>query len=185
MYRLFVAIQLPQWVTQKLNGLCFGLPGAKWADKERMHLTLRFIGEVDGAVFRDVEEALETVNAEPFELVLKGVGYFPPRRDPEVLWVGVQKNGTLVHLRNKVESALVRAGLEPESRKFSPHVALARLKGTPASRVARFMAENGLFKIEPFPVNEFHLYSSFLASEGAVHTVEASYELRAKGSRAS
>jgi len=185
MYRLFVAVDLPDLVSRALSGLCFGLPGAKWIDESRMHVTLRFIGEVDGAVFRDIEEALETVRAEPFDLSLKGVGYFPPRRDPEILWVGVEKNSALVHLRNKIESALVRAGLEPENRKFTPHVVLARLKGTPAGRVARFMAENGLFRIDPFPVSEFCLYSSFLASEGAVHTLEASYELQAKGSRAS
>ncbi len=184
MYRLFVAINLPEIVTQKLNEFCFGLPGAKWVGQERMHLTLRFIGEVNGAVFRDVEEALEAVHVEPFELTLKGIGYFPPRRDPETLWIGVENNGAVAHLRNKVESVLVRTGLEPENRKFFPHVALARLKGTPANRVARFMAENGLFRIEPFPVREFHLYSSFLASEGAVYTIEASYGLRAKGSSA-
>lgn len=178
MYRLFVAIDLPEWVKQELRRLCFGLRGARWMTEDQMHLTLRFIGEVDGNVFSDAAEALQSVVVTPFELELKGLGFFPPRRSPEIIWVGVKKNDTLLLLRNRVESALVRTGIEPEGRKFSAHVTLARLKDTPIEHVAQYLTQNSLFRLKPFAVSQFHLYSSFLASEGAIHTVEATYELQ-------
>jgi len=177
MYRLFVAIDFPDLVTRRLIDICYGLPGAKWVDESRMHITLRFIGEVDGAVFQDIQQALATVQLEGFDLTLKGVGFFPPRRAPETLWVGVDKSDPLSRLRNRVESALKQVGQPNEGRKFTPHVALARLKGTSPDRVAGFLAEHSLLKLGPFPVAEFCLYSSFLSSERALHQVEASYNL--------
>jgi 2'-5' RNA ligase len=183
MYRLFVALDFPERVNRELSRLCFGLKGAKWMSEEQMHLNLRFIGEVDGAVFRDIKESLATVESEPIELQLGGIGYFPPRRRPEILWVGVDKNGGLEQLHNRVESAVVRAGVEPEGRKFAPHVTLARLKTTPEEHVARYITENGLFRIPEFTVDSFHLYSSFLGSENAIHTIEATYELETNRSR--
>ncbi|RKX24840.1 MAG: RNA 2',3'-cyclic phosphodiesterase [Candidatus Zixiibacteriota bacterium] len=177
MYRLFVAIDLPDLVTRRLIDICYGLPGAKWVDETRLHITLKFIGEVDGAVFQDAQEALATVQVKGFDLTLKGIGFFPLRRTPETLWVGVEKSDLLSRLRNRVESALKQVGLPSEGRKFTPHVALARLKGTPPERVARFLAEHSLLKLGPFPVTEFCLYSSFLSSERALHQVEASYNL--------
>ena len=82
-------------------------------------------------------------------------------------------------LRNRIENLLVGMGLSPEGRKFSPHITLARLHDTPLARLGRFLAGNSLFATEPFPVSEFHLYSSQLTSKGAVHTLEASYSLQA------
>ena len=182
MYRLFVAIDLPDSVKEPLLDMCYGLRGAKWIDDSRMHLTLRFIGEVDGGVFRDVEEALATIEIEPFELTVKGVGYFPPRGKPETLWAGVEKNDHLSALRNKVESVLTRAGLPNEGRKFVPHIQLARLKDTPEEHLARFLQEYALLRLPTFTVQEFHLYSSFLSSEKALHQVEASFQLVGKRS---
>lgn len=180
MYRLFVAIDFPAWINEQLRGICFGLPRVRWVTENQMHLTLRFIGEVDGGVFRDVQEALQSIEAEPFSVTLQGLGFFPPRRKPEILWVGVAGNPVLVHLRNKVESTLVRSGLTPEGRKFSAHVRIATIKDTPAGRLAQYLAVNNLFKTDPFTVDRFSLYSSYLASEGAIHSQEAVYELRGR-----
>lgn len=180
MYRLFVAIDPPEEIRQQLSRICFGLPGAKWSDDDQLHITLRFIGEVDGAVFADAYEALAEVSAEPFEVTVKGVGFFPPRQDPKILWAGVEKNDRLKHLRNKIESALVRAGLQSEKRKFTGHITLARLKDTPPAKVATYLREYALFRLDPFPVNEFCLYSSFLSSERALHQVEATFPLAGK-----
>ncbi|HEX2912294.1 MAG TPA: RNA 2',3'-cyclic phosphodiesterase [Chloroflexia bacterium] len=177
MYRLFVAIDLPESVRAMLSRLCFGVPGARWTPDEQFHLTLRFIGEADPLLYRDIKKALGEVFVDPFELTLKGVGHFPPRGRPNVLWVGIEKNETLVKLRNRVENALVQTGVEPEGRKFSPHITLARLKDTPINRVGDFLTENALFQAGPFPVNEFYLYSSVLTSKGAHHTVEETYSL--------
>ena len=180
MPRLFVAIDLPAHIRERLSPICCGLPGARWVDPDRMHLTLRFIGDVDSTVFNDVREALTEVRSSPFSIQLEGVGFFPPRRQPRVVWVGVKKNEQLVQLRNRVESVLVRAGLEPEGRKYSPHITLARLNNTPAAKIGAFLAHNGLFMTEEFPVNEFLLYSSVLNSKGAKHYVEDGYPLRGK-----
>lgn len=178
MPRLFVAIDLPPVIRQRLSSLCCGLPGARWADPEQMHLTLRFIGEVNSSVFQLVREALTEVRSEPFALQLEGIGFFPPRGRPRVAWVGIRKNEQLVHLRNRIESVLVRTGLTPEGRKFSPHITLARLNNTPGTRIGAYLAHNGMFLTEEFPVREFYLYSSVLNSRGARHYVEQRYVLR-------
>jgi 2'-5' RNA ligase len=181
MYRLFVAIDLPADIKEKLLAIGGGIQGARWLTAEQIHLTLKFVGEVDGGVFEDILDALKEVSSEPFELTLKGVGHFPPRRNPEVLWVGVAKNERLVQLRNRIESTLARIGLAREQRKFAPHVAIARLRDPHIDRVARFLSENSLLEISAFPVTEFTLFSSVLASEGAQHQIEAVYQLSRNG----
>jgi 2'-5' RNA ligase len=99
-----------------------------------------------------------------------------------VVWVGIKKSEQLVQLRNRIESVLVRAGLEPEGRKYSPHITLARLKNTPASKIGAFLAHNGLFMTEEFMVNEILLYSSVLNSKGAKHYIEEGYPLGSQSS---
>ena len=179
MYRLFVAIDLPDPVKQNLTEVSYGLPGAKWLDPSQLHVVLKFIGEVDGAVFRDVLDALATVHMEPFEITLKGMGYFPPRGEPRLLWAGIEDGERLKQLRNKVESTLVRAGMESEKRKFAPHVGLAKVRETPPGRLATYLGQNALFRLPPFDVREFCLFSSFLSSEMAIHQIEAVYPLEA------
>ena len=179
MYRLFVAIDLPPDIVAQLQELCYGVPGAKWVQPEQMHLTLRFIGEVDGGIFRDIKEGLGAIKSPLFSLQVKGLGFFPPRKTPRVLWAGLAPVEEISGLRNRIENVLVGMGLEPEGRKYSPHITLARLHDTPLARLGRFLAGNSLFATPEFPVSEFHLYSSALTSKGAVHTIEASYSLQA------
>jgi len=176
--RLFVAVDLPPAVRQQVASLCFGLPGVRWVPEEQIHLTLRFIGEVNGNIFHDIREGLAEIRFPAFDMRLQGVGYFPPRRAPKVIWVGVEKNEALARLRNRVESTLVRIGLEPEGRKFAPHITLGRLKETPLPKVAAYLAGYDAFGTDAFPVEEFRLYSSTLTSDGATHTVEAEYPLQ-------
>jgi 2'-5' RNA ligase len=177
MPRLFVAIDLPEPVVEELALFCCGMPGARWVAPEQLHLTLRFIGEVDGGLFREIQEALIGVAGKAFDLRVKGFGYFPPRKQPRVLWAGVEPADEVTLLRNRVEKELVRLGLEPEPRKFSPHITLARLHETPVGKVTQFLGGNGLYASPLFTVSEFHLYSSVLTSRGAIHTIEASYPL--------
>ena len=177
MHRLFVAIDLPSPAKESLAKICFGVPGARWVPAEQLHLTLRFIGEVEGTLFREIREALAEIDLSPFPLRLRGFGCFPPRKAPRVLWVGIDENETLIQLRNRVEAILVRQGVEPEHRKFAPHITIARLKETPLVRLTNFLAGNSLFATEPWEVTEFHLYSSSLSDKGAIHTLEASYPL--------
>ncbi len=177
MPRLFVAIDLPAGTKERLSSICCGLPGARWIDPEQIHLTLRFIGDVDSTVFKNIREALTEVAGEPFPMQLEGVGFFPPRGKPRVVWVGVRRNEQLIQLHNRVDSVLVRAGLEPEGRKYSPHITLARLKNTPVSKVGDYLTHFGMFMAGEFQVHEFLLYSSVLNSKGAKHYVEDGYTL--------
>lgn len=180
MPRLFVAIDLPQEISGLLHGICCGLPGARWLAQDQMHLTLRFIGEVDGGLFRDIREELEHITAPRFSLRVRGLGVFPPRKAARVLWAGVEPLEQVLALRNRVEAALVRLGLAPEGRKFAPHITLARLQETPVARLHRFLAGNSLFATGEFLLEEFHLYSSVLSAKGASHAIEASYPLRSQ-----
>jgi 2'-5' RNA ligase len=184
MYRIFVAIELPEPQKQMLKQICNGLPGARWLDENQMHVTLRFIGEVDGADFRDARDALAGIHVGPFEMAIKGVGYFPPRGNPQMLWAGIDGNDRIEHLRNKIESTLVRTGFKPEGRKFKPHVGLAKVKDTSPAKLASFLREYALFRLPAFEVTEFCLFSSYLASERAMHEIEAVYPLKTDRSEA-
>jgi len=150
--RLFVAVDLPEEVRRELSSLCCGLPGARWLPPEQLHLTLRFIGEVDPETGRSVAEALDDVALTPFSLRLRGLGFFPPRGQPRVLWAGVERSEALSRLQRRVETVLTRAGLAPEGRKFMAHVTLARLFETPASRIGTYLAMNNLYAGTEFSV---------------------------------
>ncbi|MGE3896122.1 MAG: RNA 2',3'-cyclic phosphodiesterase, partial [Alphaproteobacteria bacterium] len=178
MIRLFVALALPPSIIDALGGLAEGVPGARWLRDDQMHLTLRFIGEVDHATFEEVVHALGEVEADAFEMAVAGVGHFPPRGPPKLLWAGVRPNPALNLLQSRIESALGRAGLKPEGRNFSAHITLARLNGSPVERVQTYLARHALFAAPPFMVEAFHLYSSRLSRDGSLYTIEASYPLR-------
>ena len=178
MYRLFVAVDFPEDIILQLTRLCYGMPGARWVSEDQLHLTLRFIGDADGAQFREIKDELAGIKAPPFRLTLKGIGHFPPRKNPRVLWAGVEKNDTLLLLKSKVDSALNRVGLPGDDRKFAPHVTLARFRDPPSlNRLTTYIAGNNLFATMPFAISAFHLYSSQLTPKGAIHTIEATYPL--------
>ena len=177
MIRLFVAIALPEAVRERLAGLAGGIPGARWMNAHQMHLTLRFIGDVDGASFDDVRLALGSVQAPAFDLILDGVGHFGARRRIRTVWARIAANPALGHLNAKVEAALVHAGLAPETRRFTPHVTLARLRYAPAGRVAAFLANHALLREGPIAVRRFQLFSSLRAHTGAIYHVEEAYDL--------
>jgi 2'-5' RNA ligase len=177
MPRLFIAVDLPKAATESLHALSFGIPGAKWVRPEQLHLTVRFIGDVDGGLFHDIRDILAGVARGPFSLQLKGVGCFPPRGAPRVLWVGLEKSEELQRLRREIDTMLLQTGLDPEKRKFSPHITLARLKNSPVQKVMNFLAGNNLFRLDPFQVEDFRLYSSTLTPKGAYHRVERVYPL--------
>lgn len=176
--RLFVAIDLPWFVREQLAALTgTGIPGARWVPPENYHLTLRFIGEIPGHVARDVDDALLGLRARGFELSLAGMGTFAKGGVSNTLFAGVERTPQLEHLRNKIETALQRAGLEPERRKFQPHVTLARLDNAVEAKVAGFVQAHNLFRAGPIPVEHFTLFSSLLCKDHAVYTPEVEYEL--------
>ena len=179
--RLFVALDLPDEIRDNLAGLANGLPGARWLPPENLHLTLRFIGEVDGHDAHDIDEGLAAIRMPQFELKLSGVGIFGEGRKLRALWAGVEANPELTRLHDKIEQAVIRAGQPPESRRFKPHVSLARFKnngtGPAPDKMQAYLSEHALFKCEPFVVEGFTLFSSFLSSSGAIYRPEADYPL--------
>ena len=177
MPRLFIAIDLSHAVNCQLEALCSGLPGARWLPAEQFHLTLRFIGQVDGDAFADIADGLSMVACPPFSLKLNGVGCFPPRGQPRILWAGAEADDGLARLHGQIESRLRHLGIEPEGRNFAPHVTLARLKGTPVNRLRDYLIAHDDFITETILVSQFHLYSSILGAKGAIHSIEASYPL--------
>ena len=175
--RLFVALTLPEDVRQRLSGLTNGLPGARWVKPENLHLTLRFLGEVDNLAAADVDDALAKIHCPGFDLALNGVGHFGEGRKLRALWVGVEANPDLMRLQEKIEQALIRVGLPPEPRKFKPHVTLARFKSNPGARLQTYLADHNLLRAGPIAMESFDLYSSFTSADGAIYRVEASYPL--------
>src|SRR5260370_35359589 len=129
MLRLFVGIGFPPELKLRLSLLCSGLPGAKWVDPGNFHLTLRFIGEIGEDVAADIDDALSRLRARHFTLQIAGTGVFGGGEKPRSLWAGVERSPGLAGVRDKLGPALIRIGLAPEARKFSPHVTLARPRG--------------------------------------------------------
>ncbi len=180
MYRLFVAIDLPEQVKDAVAGIAGReLTGARLVPREQLHLTLRFIGDADEAQYQAIKAGLGKIKGAAFSLALKEVGHFPPGRRPRVLWVGMEESAPLLELQEEVERALVGAGVPPEERGFSPHITIARLKETPPVKVMALEEKHRQFSAGPFPVEEFYLYSSTLTREGAIHKREAVYRLSA------
>jgi RNA 2',3'-cyclic 3'-phosphodiesterase len=173
MLRLFVGIALPPELKLVLSRLAGGLPGARWVDPGNYHVTLRFIGEVDEGLASDLDAHLAGIRARRFTMTLAGIGSFNARN----LFVGVDRNADLAHLQEKVENAVARSGIEPENRRFAPHVTLARLKGKPDAKLGQYLAEHALFRAAPFDVAQFQLVASYLTKSGSIYEDQAGYAL--------
>lgn len=177
MIRLFIALPVPKEIKPFLHRMGCSLPYAKPVPEEQIHLTLRFIGDVEGAGFLDIKQSLTTVTVNSFGMTIQGVGHFPPRGKPRVVWAGVRPVEPIQTLKRRIDTCLKTCGLAPDKRKFSPHITLARLKGTPIKRVTEFLADNSFVYFDEFQIKSFQLYSSRLTQKGAIHTLEATYPL--------
>jgi 2'-5' RNA ligase len=177
MQRLFVALAVPDDVAQALALLQSGVPGARWQTREQLHLTLRFIGEVDGRDAAMIEDALAAIDAPAFELSPHGVGEFGGKH-PHTLWAGVRASEPLLHLQRKIETALQRAGQPPDRQKYTPHITLARLNRANLGRVMDWLTDHALASAPAFTVGGFILYSSVLTSDGSIYRAERAYRLR-------
>ncbi|MGA7260269.1 MAG: RNA 2',3'-cyclic phosphodiesterase [Stellaceae bacterium] len=176
MLRLFVGIGFPPELKLRLSLLCSGVPGAKWVDPGNFHLTLRFIGEIGEDVAADIDDALSRLRARRFTLEITGTGVFAGEK-PRSLWAGVERSPELTRLRDKVEQALIRVGLAPEPRKFSPHVTLARLRDSPPDKLREFLVAHAQFRADPLRVEGFSLIASFQTKSGSVYEDQADYPL--------
>lgn len=177
MIRLFVAIDLPEIIAKEMQGMGRSIPNTRPVPADQLHITLKFIGEVDGTTFLDIRDVLGRIQQPKFSLCLKSVGTFPPRGTPRILWAGVNPVQNIITLRNSIERELERINIPREKKKFSPHLTLARFNNPPITHLQQFLAGNALLKTPDFVVQTFNLYSSRLNPKGAIHTLESTYSL--------
>jgi len=176
MHRLFVAIRLPPPVRTRILDLMGGVAGARWQTEDQLHLTLRFIGEVDRHLARDVDAALSSVHHPAFSIALNGLGVFDRRGEPVTLWAGVAPQEPLRALHKKVDQALDRVGVEPDRRAYTPHITIARLpRGT--GPIQPLIEQSGGATSPPFAVDQFCLYESVLTPEGPLYAPVEIYSL--------
>ncbi len=179
MPRLFTGLEIPAEIAFVLSLRRGGLHGARWIDPENYHITLRFIGDVDGQTAGEVVDGLDRLaNSEAFTVRLDHLAAFGGDK-PRALIAAPENNATLMRLQAAQERVLQRIGLPPESRKFTPHVTLARLRGTSPDDLARYMAFAGRFEPLEFPVGRFVLFSSRDSVGGGPYLVEQAYPLAA------
>lgn len=176
MHRLFVAIRPPRLVRVQLLAAMGGISGARWQSDDQLHLTLRFIGEVDRHLAEDVHAALGGIHHPRFEIALTGLGAFDRRGRAETIWAGVAPHEPLKALHKKVDQALARAGVEPDHRVYLPHITLARLNRS-AGPVESFIERSAEMRGDPFEIDSFCLYESQLAPEGSLYTLVERYPL--------
>jgi RNA 2',3'-cyclic 3'-phosphodiesterase len=176
MVRLFTGLELPLAVRQELARLEVPLAGAKWIDEDDIHLTLRFAGDIENHVADEFADALASIDIPVFSLRLTGTGTFGGA-DPHTLWAGVEVRPELDRLHHKIERAARNAGLAPETRKFRPHVTIARLRGALPSELAVFLQHNGAYRSAEFTIEDFVLFSARPLIGGGPYGVEARYSL--------
>ena len=156
-----------------------GVAGARWQSDEQLHVTLRFIGDLDNDRAEDVALALGAVSAEALDVTVCGVGAFDTRGHPNAIWAGVAPREPLAALHRKIDRALVRIGLDPEHRAYQPHVTLARMKN--AGFVDSWLNDHAGLSLPPFSVDHFLLFESHLGRTGASYEAVARYPLRTAG----
>ena len=176
MPRLFTGLEIPSRVAQALAMMRGGLPGARWIDAENYHLTLRFIGDIDDDLAHEIAGLLGRVRRQSFELRIDGLTSFGGRK-PRALVAAVSPVAPLMELQAEHERILQRLGLEPEGRKYTPHVTLARLRDSSSRQVADYLSARGHFRSASFPVSRFVLFSSRASVGGGPYIVEADYPL--------
>ncbi len=175
--RVFIAVDIPETTRRELAGLGGTLPNSRAVPEEQLHLTLRFLGEVEGGRLLDIQGVLEEISRPPFPLRLKGVGTFPPRGIPRILYAGIDPPAPLFTLRQVIDRKLADIAIPRDKQRYTPHLTLARLKNCPLGRLQQFLAGNALLVTPDFQVEAFTLYGSHLTRDGAIHTPLRTYPL--------
>jgi RNA 2',3'-cyclic 3'-phosphodiesterase len=178
MPRIFTGLELPTEISQSLAMLRGGLPGARWIDPADYHLTLRFIGDVDDVVAHEVASLLGKISRPALELRFDGLSSFGGRR-PRAVIATLAQTTALMELQAEHERLMQRVGLEPEGRKFTPHVTLARLRDSSSRQVADYLTTRPFLAPLPFRVSRFVLFSARASVGGGPYVVEAAYPLAA------
>jgi 2'-5' RNA ligase len=177
MPRLFTALEIPRDAAMSLSLLRGGLPGARWIDTENFHLTLRFIGDVDGRTADELVRELDRIRCASFMLNLSGVGAFGSKKKAHAIWAGTAPCPQLNALQGEVAKACNRIHAPPDPRKFTPHVTVARLKNASDADAAKWLSARGNFSTLPFKVGRFVLMSSKDSVGGGPYVIEEAFNL--------
>jgi 2'-5' RNA ligase len=171
--RLFVAIDFPQSVRRFLVDLDPQIRGVRWTAAEQMHLTLGFFGDVPQDIDAKFRERLSAIYFGAFFLPIAGLGTFPPKGPPKIVWIGIGRGHPhLFQLHKRVTEAALAVGLEPDLRPFHPHITLARCRDVSSQAMRKFLQAHGNLDAGMVHVESFHLYSSQLTPAGSIHTRE-------------
>jgi len=178
--RLFVAIDAPPAVGKSLATLASPVAGFKWSRPETLHLTLRFLGDTPAADVDPLRTRLRMIGCRSFVLTIGGVGAFPQRGIPQVVWAGLEHAHPHLHqLRKRVDDTILAAGLSPDMRSFHPHFTIARCGGARPGAVRDFLHKHSGYKGPSFRVDRFHLFESRLTAAGAEHKTVETFSLAA------
>ncbi len=175
---LFVAVPVPAAIAEGLAAWGGGIPGARWTPAENMHVTLRYLGELEEPLAGEVAAVLGELKAGAFTVRAEGVDFFGRHHGPRLLYAGVRPRDDLLELRRRMETRFRRLGLAPDGRRYHPHITLARLKGAAPAHVGRFVEGNGLAASPPFEVGSFALFESHRHAEGSVYRRRKDYGLQ-------
>jgi 2'-5' RNA ligase len=176
MPRLFTGLEVPEAVVGQLALMRGGVVGARWLEPDDYHITLRFVGDVDGDVARDIADTLDDIRRPKALVSFEGLSWFGGDK-PRAIVAKVKAEPALMGLQAEQERRLRRIGIEPETRKYTPHVTLARLRGAGQAVIASYLAERGALVADSFVAQRFVLYSARAGSGGGPYVVEAAYPL--------
>jgi 2'-5' RNA ligase len=178
MPRLFTGLEIPREVGASLSLFRGGLRGARWIDPENYHITLRFIGDIDDVLAREIASLLDGMQRRSFEVRFGALQAFGGRK-PRAIVATVEPVQALIELQAEHERLMQRLGLEPDGRKFTPHVTLARLRDSSSREVADYLSTRGPVFGSSFRVSRFVLFSAKASVGGGPYVVEADYPLAA------
>ncbi len=174
MLRLFTGLSIPDHIAETLLPLQTNLVGARWRPRENFHITLKFYGEVNQGTASKLQDALSEIRFEPFEISLKGSGWFGGKK-PQSVWVGVETSEPLDQLHLECTKAARVAGLSLGQQRYTPHITLAYCRTSPTEQVVGWVTPLADFDSAQFYIEEFYLYSSTLGSKPSTYQIQASY----------
>ena len=176
-HRLFVGIRPPEPVRDHLLDLMDGVREARWQDDDQLHITLKFLGNVDRHAANDLAQALHGVIFEPFPITIEGTGYFERKGRAHTLFADVERTPSLTALRARIENVCVAQGFEPDHRKYAPHITIARLNAS-SGTLLPFLARTSELHLGPWTCDTFLLYESHLRPSGAIYEPVMTYKAR-------
>jgi 2'-5' RNA ligase len=194
--RTFVALDLDASIRQRIEDFVQNVralaPNVRWISADSLHVTLKFIGEKPDTMIAQIEAALRSVHAEPFQLRFAGTGFFPSPRSARVFWIGIEPSDALSNLAKQIDKALARIGIVKEDRAFSPHLTVARARGASGApgrreddkpnrqfaKLQEFLAKHPEPDFGTMTAREFFLYRSQLYGKGSQYTKIARFELQ-------